>query len=653
MKCPRCNETIDDGNVICPACRAPLKHLNLTPLVRPAAIPPAIARKYPAGTKLKRKVSKLLTYGAQVQLEEGVFGLIHLAEMSWTLKISNPAQMLKVGDEVEAMVLRADTQIALSIKQARVDPWIEEIPGRFKPSDVVEGKVTRLASFGAYIEIAPDLEALLPIAEMTGKISTPGDLVRVGQVLRLKIHVVDVAERKIDLSLRAMTPAPAPVLPPAMPPVVNIPLANPPPLNPPPSMPSPVKPALPTRQLMPAPEPPRAPAPISPAPQPGPAAPAPIPPPPEATPVHALPGLEVMLTQRTLVEQRRFTPYNADLTAAYKAMRAERFDEALQAFEAVLRIDASLVAGRNGKAAALIMLNRITEALQVIDGALASHPRAHELWANKGTSLCRLQQYKLALEAYDTSVDVGNYFPQVWAGKATAFRALGMDREANACFDEAERARVHGGRVLFIYHNGTAAEASGRLDVARKAYQDFLNANPTPAMAAQVEKARKRLMELGTAEPAPAQKRFGKEAGAAAQPKNRSIKEDIAAASMWISMALRGTKYEADFSPRSLREIDRFFDEHSRNGVAKPGGRLEEKSGYRLFALGAYVGEVLRKAKGGEWHGDDSDPAVEVNVELRFPDGTICLPMQRVIKRFRLGSAEGIAAYGIGLGLKL
>ncbi len=106
------------------------------------------------------------------------------------------------------------------------------------------------------------------------------------------------------------------------------------------------------------------------------------------------------------------------------------------------------------------------------------------------------------------------------------------------------------------------------------------------------------------------------------------IVEDVMTASTWIAQALSSSGYHADFNPGSLWEIDRFFDEHSRDGRPVAGGLLSEALGSRLFALGAYVGEVIRRQLGGEWHGDDSDPKAEISVELRLPDGTVCWPVQ-------------------------
>jgi hypothetical protein len=130
-----------------------------------------------------------------------------------------------------------------------------------------------------------------------------------------------------------------------------------------------------------------------------------------------------------------------------------------------------------------------------------------------------------------------------------------------------------------------------------------------------------------------------------------TIKEDLAVGADWIARALQSSGYRADFAPESLWEIDRFFDEHSRDGAAKPWGLLAEDLGKRMFALGAYVGEVVRRQRGGEWRGDDADPEAELTVELHLPDGTSVWPVQRVMKRLQNGPEDGIAAWGHTLNL--
>lgn len=126
-----------------------------------------------------------------------------------------------------------------------------------------------------------------------------------------------------------------------------------------------------------------------------------------------------------------------------------------------------------------------------------------------------------------------------------------------------------------------------------------------------------------------------------------SIVEDVQAAAQWIGVALNASGYKADFSPSSLEEIDRFLDEHSYFGKVIPGGLLSQDLGARLFALGSYVGETIRRQVGGEWRGNDDDPEAEINVELRTPGDIVCWPMQRVMKRFLHGPDDEIAGYGI------
>jgi len=129
------------------------------------------------------------------------------------------------------------------------------------------------------------------------------------------------------------------------------------------------------------------------------------------------------------------------------------------------------------------------------------------------------------------------------------------------------------------------------------------------------------------------------------------LKQDIDEMADWIARALRSSNYRANFTPQSLWDIDLFFDDHGQNGEPKPGGLLSQQMGARLFALGAYVGEVIRRSVGGEWQTDDSDPRGEINVSLKLPDGSLIWPVQRVMKRLKEGSEDGIAAYGLFCGL--
>jgi len=124
------------------------------------------------------------------------------------------------------------------------------------------------------------------------------------------------------------------------------------------------------------------------------------------------------------------------------------------------------------------------------------------------------------------------------------------------------------------------------------------------------------------------------------------VVRDAVAASEWIAKALISSGYKADFSMESLREIDRFFDDHSANGKPEPGGLLAEHTGARLFALGAYVGEVLRLNLGGTCYGEDADPKAEINIEVHFgPDAKIW-PVQKIMKRFINGPEDSIYPFG-------
>jgi hypothetical protein len=132
-----------------------------------------------------------------------------------------------------------------------------------------------------------------------------------------------------------------------------------------------------------------------------------------------------------------------------------------------------------------------------------------------------------------------------------------------------------------------------------------------------------------------------------------TVIEDAAAASTWIATALSSSGYVADFSAASLWQVDRFFDEQTQGGVAKPGGLLSQDLGSRLFAVGAYIGEVIRRGRGGEWVADDSDPRAEINIAVRLTDGTTFWPVQRAMKRFKNGPEDEIEAYGLGMGLEV
>ena len=163
-----------------------------------------VAAKYPTGANVKGTVRNLTNYGAFIELEEGVDALLHVSDMSWTRKISHASEMLKKGQEIECQVLSVDQErkrIALGLKQLASDPWATDIPSRFQPGEVVKGKVTKITNFGVFVELAPELEGLLHISELSEqKVENPEDLVKVGDELEVRVLRVDTDDRKIGLS---------------------------------------------------------------------------------------------------------------------------------------------------------------------------------------------------------------------------------------------------------------------------------------------------------------------------------------------------------------------------------------------------------------------------------------------------------------------
>jgi len=166
-----------------------------------------VEEKYPPGTVIKGRVRNLTNYGAFVEIEEGIDGLLHMSDLSWTKKISHPSELLKKGDMIEAMVLSVSQdkkRVALGLKQLHSDPWETDIPSRFRPGDVVTGTVTKLTSFGAFVELEADLEGLLHISEMSDhKVNSPEEVVQPGQPVQVVVIRVDTAARKIGLSMRS------------------------------------------------------------------------------------------------------------------------------------------------------------------------------------------------------------------------------------------------------------------------------------------------------------------------------------------------------------------------------------------------------------------------------------------------------------------
>ncbi|RMG32397.1 MAG: 30S ribosomal protein S1 [Planctomycetota bacterium] len=167
----------------------------------------AAKEKYPPGTRVKGRVRNLTNYGAFIELEEGIDGLLHVTDMSWTRKISHANELLKRGQEIECVVLNVDEKrrrIGLGLKQLEEDPWERRIPEQYAPGTVVKGRVTKLTNFGAFVEIEPDLEGLLHVSEMGDqRVNAPEDVVKPGQEVEVRILRIDPSERKIGLTMRS------------------------------------------------------------------------------------------------------------------------------------------------------------------------------------------------------------------------------------------------------------------------------------------------------------------------------------------------------------------------------------------------------------------------------------------------------------------
>ena len=165
-----------------------------------------VAQKYPPGTIVDGKVRNLTSYGAFVEIEPGIDGLLHVSDLSWTRKLTHPNEMLKKGDQIQCVVLEVDQEkqrVSLGMKQMSEDPWHEAIPSHYQPGMIVKGEVTKITNFGVFVQLEEDLEGLLHISELADhKVENPQDVVKQGQEVEVKILRVDLDDRKIGLSLK-------------------------------------------------------------------------------------------------------------------------------------------------------------------------------------------------------------------------------------------------------------------------------------------------------------------------------------------------------------------------------------------------------------------------------------------------------------------
>jgi small subunit ribosomal protein S1 len=168
------------------------------------------AEKYKVGQRITGTVTRLMDFGAFVELEPGIEGLIHVSEMSWVKKIHKPSDILKPGDTVEAVILsvkQEERRIALGLKQALGDPWTEA-PRKFLVGSAVEGPVTRLMNFGAFVQLAEGVEGLVHVSEITAerRINHPQDILRVGNIVKAQVLAIDPEKRQIKLSIKQLVP---------------------------------------------------------------------------------------------------------------------------------------------------------------------------------------------------------------------------------------------------------------------------------------------------------------------------------------------------------------------------------------------------------------------------------------------------------------
>ncbi len=165
-----------------------------------------VPHKYPIGTKITGKVRNLTNFGAFVEIEEGIDGMVHVSDLSWTRKVANPADILKKGQTLDAIVLEIDTasqRISLGLKQLETDPW-KTIDQRYRMGDLVKGKITKLTNFGAFVELPDKLEGLVHISQISeDRIDKVKNVLKAGDEVTARVIKIDPAERRIGLSIKA------------------------------------------------------------------------------------------------------------------------------------------------------------------------------------------------------------------------------------------------------------------------------------------------------------------------------------------------------------------------------------------------------------------------------------------------------------------
>jgi small subunit ribosomal protein S1 len=165
-----------------------------------------VIHNYPVGAHVHGKVRNITTYGAFIELEEGIDGMVHVSDMSWTRKINHPSEVLKKSDEIDAIVLDVDTsnqRISLGVKQLTDDPWAD-IDGRFRIGDVVTGTISKITSFGAFVELQDHIDGLVHISQISEeRIEKIKDSLNIGDEVTARVIKIDREERRIGLSIKA------------------------------------------------------------------------------------------------------------------------------------------------------------------------------------------------------------------------------------------------------------------------------------------------------------------------------------------------------------------------------------------------------------------------------------------------------------------
>jgi small subunit ribosomal protein S1 len=165
-----------------------------------------IEHRYMIGKQVRGQVRNMTAYGAFVELEEGIDGMVHVSDLSWTKKVNHPSEFLKKGDEVDAVVIdidKANQRISLGMKQLETDPW-KEIEGKFKVGDIVKGTVSKLANFGAFVELPGDIDGLVHISQISeDRVEKVKDVLKPGQEVEARVIKIDKTERRLGLSIKA------------------------------------------------------------------------------------------------------------------------------------------------------------------------------------------------------------------------------------------------------------------------------------------------------------------------------------------------------------------------------------------------------------------------------------------------------------------